>query len=457
VIMPGTGTSLVNPRIQSNGASPYIDAQTIYGENNALAAFVRLGTQGLLKFQPGPDGEFPTLWGNTSQLPSGVTPANNANNVPTSTLFALGSPRVNQQPQSMCLCILWRREHNRLARLLGPANPSWDDETIFQEARRRVIAYMQHFYETEYVPMLLGLPNLDAYGGYDDTIDVAVDAMFNEVTLRYGHTQVNNVTWRLNNDGTHATGGDILLRDVFFDPTILYTGGCSPIYYGLQAKQHNSPEANIVEDLKEYVFAKKGFLGIDLLSTNMRRAREMGLPNFGTARQIYGEGLNWPAYSNFNFTDWPDQFDTAYNTSDPFGCDPWICGIMENTLPVPNAVGGELGQLFHYIFKRQFTKFRAGDRFWYTNSQFDSSDLAEIQSTTLAQIVLRNSVVAQMYCNIFEGPYGSYTGTTGPLCYNTVSATSSTTFANTATTGAASTAVVSFAVLALSMLIAMLF
>ncbi len=61
-------------------------------------------------------------------------------------------------------------------------------------------------------PMLLGNPNLDPYTGYDPTVNVAMDAMFNEVALRYGHTQVNNVTWRLEEDGSHSSGGDILLR-----------------------------------------------------------------------------------------------------------------------------------------------------------------------------------------------------------------------------------------------------
>jgi len=255
---------------------------------------------------------------------------------------------------------------------------------------------------------------------------------------------VNNITWRLEDDGSHSVGGDILLRDVFFDPTIIVnTGGCSPIFRGLQGKQHNSPEVNIVDDLKEFVFAKKGFFGIDLLSTNMRRAREMGIPNFGTARQIYGVGTPFfvVTYESFyNFTDPAVAADLviAYNSTDPGVCDPWLCGILESTNPTPTQVGGELGQLLHEVIRRQFERFRDGDRFWYLNNQFDSNDLAEILNTTLAEIILRNSVVQQLYCNIFEGPYGSYLGVTGPICTTTL--TTTTTTGAAASTGASTAA-----------------
>jgi hypothetical protein len=437
-----TGTAPSNPRIQTNGATPYIDAQTVYGENVATAAYLRNGTGGLLKWQPGPDGELPTFYGDPTQLPAGVTPANNANNVPTAQLFALGSPRVNQQPQSMCLNILWRREHNRLARSLAQQNPTWNDETLYQEARRRVIAYMQHFYETEYMPMLLGIPNLDTYAGYDTSVNVDVNQMYNTVSLRYGHTQVNNITWRLNNDGSHATGGDILLRDVFFDPTIVVTYGCSDIWRGLGAKAHNSPEVNIVVDLQEFVFAKKGFVGIDLLSTNMRRARDMGLPALNDARALYG----LPAWSSFNFTEWQPDLINAYGSDDPSLCDPWICALLE---PGPSFVnGGELGELNYAVVKTQFQEFRDGDRFWYLNNQFSTSDLADIQGTKLSHIILRNSNLQSMKCDLFEVPGNPYTGTVGPTCYAPTSATS--------TTKSSSTRIAYSVAVVLMMLVAML-
>lgn len=44
----------------------------------------------------------------------------------------------------MTLQTLFLREHNRLAHQFRNANPSWTDEQIFQEARKWVIAFIQH-------------------------------------------------------------------------------------------------------------------------------------------------------------------------------------------------------------------------------------------------------------------------------------------------------------------------
>ena len=95
---------------------------------------------------------------------------------------------------------VWVREHNRLAKELSYLNPHWDDERLYQEARKIVIAENQHVTYNEWLPLVLGsdyMAELDilpvSYGysnKYDSKVNPSILNSFAAAAFRFGHSLI---------------------------------------------------------------------------------------------------------------------------------------------------------------------------------------------------------------------------------------------------------------------------
>ena len=74
----------------------------------------------------------------------------------------------------------------------------------------------------------------------------------------------------------------------------------------------------------------------------------------------------------------------AYGTVDAI--DLWTGGLAED-----HTAGAAIGQTFGRIIADQFTALRDGDRLYFENQGFDRHTLNEIKSTTLSDIIERDT------------------------------------------------------------------
>ena len=84
--------------------------------------------------------------------------------------------------------------------------------------------------------------------------------------------------------------GHLLLREGFFRPErVTEEGGLDPILRGAVRQPSQEIDTNIVDELRNFLFLKKG-IGLDLAAINIQRGRETGIPDYNTVRKKLGLG-----------------------------------------------------------------------------------------------------------------------------------------------------------------------
>ena len=154
----------------------------------------------------------------------------------------------------------------------------------------------------------------------------------------------------------------VLLRDVFFDPHLLYDPDrLTQLARGLAAQRSQKVDANFASDITEHLFEpREGTHGLDLVSFNIQRGRDHGLATYNDARAATGQNRarSWDDLRR----DMTDEAITAlrsvYGHVDDV--DLFIGGVLES--PLPNVI---LGRTFGRLVGDQFIRLRYGDNFFF--------------------------------------------------------------------------------------------
>jgi len=380
---PNTGAR--SPRQQINTVTAFIDASHVYGSDTARAAWLRAGSGGRLKANA-------TTVGPLLPLNDGTQANDNPVGAPVTSLGVAGDVRSNEQPGLTTLHVAFLREHNRQARRLAGLHPNWDDERLYQEARKIVGAEMQVITYNEFLPSLLGR-SLPAYSGYRAGVNPGLSNVFATAAYRFGHSQVGPDIDILDADFEETSIVD--LGAAFFNPTVLPAiGGIDPVirYMSVDTAQH--VDNTIVGPLRNFLFGPPGSGGFDLASLNIQRGRDHGLPSYNRVRGDFG----LKAVRNFgqitSNAALASRLQQLYGSVD--NVDAWVGLLAED-----HVRGGSLGPTATAILIDQFTRLRDGDRFWYQNGQFSTADLAMLERTKLRDVLQRNSGAAGLQPNVF--------------------------------------------------------
>lgn len=106
---------------------------------------------------------------------------------------------MNQNAQLAVLHNVFYREHNRIAGELQKLHPEWDDERLYQETRRIVIAEYQHITYKEWLPKFVGeefaqksqlSPQTEGYVKYNEQIKPMTINSFAAAAYRVGHSGI---------------------------------------------------------------------------------------------------------------------------------------------------------------------------------------------------------------------------------------------------------------------------
>ena len=385
---PASGTSLANPRQQTNAITAWIDGSEIYGTDATRNAALREHAGGRMLTSAGGLLPFNT---------SGLANANDAHVVADSRLFIAGDVRANENPELLSLHTLFVREHNRVAAAAAAQHPDWTDERLFQHARRIVIAELQHVTYDEFLPALLGAPRpggdgIAPWSGYRPNVNAGISTEFATAAFRLGHSLLGDDIRFLDGSG-NPVRDDLALRDAFFNPVPVSEVGIDPLLKYLASDRAQELDTKVVDDVRNFLFGATGQGGFDLASINIQRGRDHGLADYNSVRVAYG----LPRLTSFAEIT-PDisvqqSLQKAYGSVNAI--DLWVGGLAEKHLP-----GSSLGATFTRIIVDQFTRLRDGDRYWYQNV-LPGTVVAEIQRTTLADIIARNTGLTNLQPDVF--------------------------------------------------------
>ncbi|MFN9976951.1 MAG: peroxidase family protein, partial [Phycisphaerae bacterium] len=408
--------------------------------------------------------------------------------------FITGDGRGNENIGLTAVHNIFHSEHNRLvesikAEVLASNDPAfigewllpganqldgvqaleWNGERLFQAARAMTEMQYQHLVFEEFGRKVQ--PTIDLFVNVDMTVNPGIFAEFAHVVYRFGHSMLTETVDRFDANfntipGLNGETQQLGLIAAFLNPLEFVNSGVdaaeatASIIRGMTRQQGNAIDEFTTDALRNNLVG----LPLDLVSLNIARGRDTGVPGLNDARkqffELTGDAQLKPYTSWINFAENVKHpasvinFMAAYGTHDLItsqttvegkraaamaiatgvsqeyngtiidapvdsedflnatgtfaggslgglnNVDFWIGGLAEKTPPF----GGMLGTTFAFVFETQMENLQVGDRFYYLSRFSGQNFLSELEGNSFASMIMRNTDLKYLPGDIFATP-----------------------------------------------------
>lgn len=289
-----------------------------------------------------------------------VLPLNNGS-------YFSGDDRVNQTPFLAIWHSIFVRSHNHLADNLAAINRKWDEEKIFQEARKINIAIFQKIIYEEWLPIFLGKNACTRFENvtYDANIDASNTNEFSATSFRFMHSFINSEFILVDED---MKSRSLNLSDTITKPKLL-ENFYDDTWRGL-LKQKMKMNGYSSEILNKMFKNKKG-LGLDLMSVDIQRGRDHGVPAYTKFRKMCNMKSNIKVFNDLApYVPSSGIVQLRQTYKSVFDIDLLVAGALESIPTAKNETeddSGFFGPTFQCIIGEQFQRLKAGDSLFYSH------------------------------------------------------------------------------------------
>ncbi|KAI8796634.1 peroxidase [Biomphalaria glabrata] len=358
-------------RQQINEVTSWLDASHIYGNSESQALSLRSFKDGKLKVKVIHGHEFLPEADDTEEKKCFLMEKGDY-------CFKAGDIRVNEYPGLTALQTIFMRYHNQICDRLRHIHHEWEDEILYQEARRVVIAVIQRITYDKFISQLLGplAAKHDLLPGahhYDEKIDPTPANVFATAAFRFGHSLIKD---SLTIDGELVKTGEFFMRPKFVINSL------PGVVKALISELCQETDIYYTKAMTEHMFEVpyKPKTGHDIVSTNIQRGRDHGIPPYNDWREYFG--LKRKTFKTMDSGS--KKYSQVYDSADDI--DLYSGAISEH-----NIEGGMVGEVYSKILVQHFRHVKFADRFWYENrggkASFTKKQIREIHKMSLSKVI----------------------------------------------------------------------